>query len=357
MFEGLNPFTQLNFRPTNMKFKNLLFTLIFILSFSILHAQKDSLILLNNDVIIGEAKTMVRGVLTYDTDYADSDFKISWDNVSEIYTTTIFLITLSDGSRYNGHLETTEPGKMVIVTLENERIDTERDNIVNLDDMDRGFWSQLYFSIDVGLDLTKANNFSQFSLRSNLGYNAKRWAVDATYNTLFSRQDDVDDIKRTDGGVGGKYYLPKDWYPLVNYNFLKSTEQLLKLRSTVKAGIGKFVIHTIRSYWGFSAGANYNNENYLSDAPTRTSWEGFIGTELNLYDIGDLNLLTNVLTYPSFTESGRWRVDFKFDAKYEMPFDDDFYIKLGLTVNYDNLPVEGATETDYVFHTGFGWEW
>ncbi len=32
-------------------------------------------------------------------------------------------------------------------------------------------------------------------------------------------------------------------------------------------------------------------------------------------------------------------------------------IKLGFTLNHDNRPVEDASEIDYVFHTGFGWEW
>lgn len=140
-------------------------------------------------------------------------------------------------------------------------------------------------------------------------------------------------------------------------NFLSSTEQKLDLRSTLKAGIGKFVIHTNRTYWGFALGANYNNENFFDATPDRKSWEGFLGTELNMFDIGDFNLFANLITYPSITESGRWRVDLNLDAKYEMPFDDDFYIKVGLTYNYDNRPVEGASKYDYVFHTGFGWEW
>ena len=83
--------------------------------------------------------------------------------------------------------------------------------------------------------------------------------------------------------------------------------------------------------------------------------EAYFGSELNMYDIGDLNLLTKASIYPSLTESGRWRVDFVFDAKYDLPL--DFYIKLGINLNYDNQPVEGGSETDYVFQTGFGWEW
>jgi len=74
-----------------------------------------------------------------------------------------------------------------------------------------------------------------------------------------------------------------------------------------------------------------------------------------MFDIGDLSLLTNLNAYPSITETGRWRVDYKIDTKYDLPL--DFYIKINLTMNYDNRPAEAGRELDYVFTTGFGWEW
>lgn len=265
---------------------------------------------------------------------------------------------MTDGRRYNGYLKSSAPEQFVIVTDEDENISIDRDDIVFLDDVDKGFLSSLYFSFDVGVDLTKANNFKQYSINSNLGYTAKRWNIDAVYNTLFSKQDDIDDIKRIDGSVGFKYFLPKDWYPLTSVNFLSSTEQNLDLRTTGKVGMGKYVIHTNRSYWGFSLGGNYNNENFSFDSiPYKKSWEGFVGTELNLFNVGDLTLMTKLFVYPGITEKGRLRSDFNFDTKYEMPFDDDFYIKLGFTINYDNQPIETSSETDYVIHTGFGWSW
>ena len=126
----------------------------------------------------------------------------------------------------------------------------------------------------------------------------------------------MDDIKRTDGGVTFKYFLPYDWYPLAAVEFLSNNEQQLQLRTTGKLGLGKYIIHTNSSYWGFSGGANYNNENYSIDSiPDRDSWEGFLGTELNLFNIGDFSLLTSFIAYPSFTESGRWRTDFKLGCQ------------------------------------------
>ena len=337
--------------------KKLLFILVILLfGLSNAFSQQDSIIFKNGNYIVGEVKTMDRNVLNIETDYSDADFKIEWSGISEIYTKTYFLITLTDGSRYNGHLKSTTPGKVSILMDEGTTVEVNILDVVILDDIDKGFWSQVYASIDLGIDLTKANNFRQVALRSNVGYIAKRWQFDGSYNTMKSEQDEVDDIKRTDGGVTFKYFLPYDWYPLAAVEFLSNNEQQLQLRTTGKLGLGKYIIHTNSSYWGFSVGANYNNENYSIDSiPDRDSWEGFIGTELNLFNIGDLSLLTSFIAYPSFTESGRWRTDFKLDTKYDLPM--DFYIALGFTLNWDNQPAPGSPETDYVFHTGIGWEW
>jgi hypothetical protein len=100
-----------------------------------------------------------------------------------------------------------------------------------------------------------------------------------------------------------------------------------------------------------------NKESFSGDAADKNSIEGFLGSELNLFDIGDVDLFTTLLVYPSLTETNRWRTDFNIDTKYDLPLIDDFYIKIGFTLNYDNQPVEGAADTDYIFHTGFGWEW
>jgi len=337
--------------------KSIIISLILIISF---HAssQTDSITFHNGNYMVGQVKTMTRGVLTVKTPYSDSDFKIEWKSVKEIFTNNYYLITLSDGSRYNGSINSIEPGIIKITYEGGQELTSPQENIVWLDDLDKGFWSQLYASIDIGFDLAKANNLRQLSSRTNIGYMAKRWNVDGTYNSLYSVQNNTDKIERTDGGLSFKYFLPRDWYPVASLNFFTNSEQKLQLRTSGQVGMGKYVIHTNAAYWGFILGVNYNQEIYYTDSiPGRNSMEGLIGTELNLFDIGDLNLMTKVSAYPSFTESGRWRTDIDFDARYEMPFDDDFYIKMGFTFNYDNQPVEGASDLDYVLHTGFGWEW
>jgi len=106
---------------------------------------------------------------------------------------------------------------------------------------------------------------------------------------------------------------------------------------------------------GVSTGGVWNDESFTDETiESKSSQEAFIGCQLEVFDISDLDLLTNVVVYPSLSESGRVRMDFKFDLKYDLPL--DFYINLGFTLNYDNQPVEGAAESDYVLQTSFGWE-
>lgn len=205
-----------------------------------------------------------------------------------------------------------------------------------------------------------------------MAYWADRWSSEFYLNTLLTTQDDVADIQRNDAGLGFRYFLPADWNLSADLDLLSNTEQSLDLRTTAKIGVGNFVKHTNTLYGNISAEFAYNNEAFTpvfnhddetySTAPGRNSIEGYIGTELNLYDIGDLNLLTNLMIYPTIipnpnVESGRVRTDFRFDAKYDDIFIKDFYIRAGFTLNYDNRPVEEGKEVDYIFTTGFGWEW
>ena len=319
------------------------------------NAQHDSLILKNGDIIVGEIKSMDKGILTIETGYSDKDFAIEWSGIKEIYSKSIFLITLTDGHRINGSFHSSPDKKKVsILTSNGQTTEALLDDIVFLKGLKSDFWSRLKANIDMGLGFTKANNLRQFTLNTSLSYLADKWQLDGYFNKLRSSQDSVETTKRTDAGISFKYFLQKDWYLATSINFLSNTEQAIDLRTTGKLGGGKFLIHTNKTYWAAGAGLSFNNESFTNGTPARNSLEGYVGTELNMFDVGDLNLLGSLYVYPSFTESGRLRTDFRTDFKYDLPF--DFYVKLGLTLNYDNRPAVAGNETDYVFAFTVGWE-
>ena len=319
-------------------------------------SQTDSLGFANGELVIGSIKKMDRSVITIETDFSNNDFSIDWDKVNMIKSDQNYLVTLSDGRRFDAKINSTGNDKEVEIFNEDGSTIVSLDDIVYFNPINQSFWDKFNANIDIGLNLTKANNLTQFNARTGASYLTKRWALGGTYNTVFSSQDSVSDTRRMDSNVNFKVFLPKDWYTFISNDFLQNDEQKLKLRSTTKLGIGNYLVHTNSSYLGIFGGAALNNEKFTENAnPDRQSTEVFAGLELNLFDIGDLSLLTNTIVFPSLSEDGRVRVDFKFDVKYDLPL--DLYIKVGTTVNYDNQPIAGAGDLDYVFQTGIGWSW
>jgi len=317
-------------------------------------SQADSIVLKDNTLIVGELQSMNRGVLVFETSYSDSDFKIEWEGVKQLQFQSNALIYLSTGRKYVGRIRSASDTTAVIKKKKNIDISIVLKEVVWINPLEERFIDRLSFNVDFGSSLTRSQNLRQFTFNSGMGYRAKKWTGRFTYTTLSSSQDDTEDIRRSDGSFTFNYFLPRSFYISLSSTSLSNTEQRLNLRINAKGGLGKYLIRTNRSYWGVGAGLNRNIENFSNETPDRDSWEVYIGSELDLYDIGDLNLSTTFAAYPSITENGRWRIDYKLDFMYDLPF--DLYIKLNLTLNFDNQPASDANELDYVFGSGIGWE-
>jgi hypothetical protein len=320
-----------------------------------LSAQVDSLTFTTGDYVLGEISSMQRGVLVIETDYSDSDFTIDWDKITWIDTESQFLIWLSDGENYFGRLESKSDTIVNIITDEGDSLQVEQEDIVFLSAYDDTFLDRFNASISVGLDMAKSRNLRQFSTRSSIGYKAEDWNTSASVYNLSSSQDDAEDIKRTEADVSFSYLFPYKFYGIATVSYLSNTEQNIDTRMNAQLGVGRYMVQNNSLDWGLKLGANRNIERYTNDTEDRESWEGYLGTDFNVFDLGDLDLLFSLMAYPGFTERGRWRADTKFDVKYAFPM--DFFIKMGFSLNYDNQPAEGASETDYVFNVSVGWDW
>jgi len=337
-----------------MKKTVLLFFLLFFLKIS---AQiSDTLVLKNNDIIVGEIKTMDKGILQIKTDYSKEDFKVEWKHVKSIGSEKVHIINLSDGSLLNGKITKIKtPNQCEITNIETQtKSIVDLTYIVRIKPVEDSFWDRLNASFDAGIKLTKAQNLQQLTINVRLGYTAKKWYATATYKQIQSIQDESEPIRRIDTDLSYVYLLPKDYFIPLTVVMLKNTEQDIDLRVVSKAGYGKYLIHNNKKYWGLASGLSFNNERFTETTEANKSLELFLGSDLNLYDIGDFSIQSKVNFFPSLTESKRIRADFSVDTKYDLPL--DFFIKLSFIYNYDNKPKPGASKDDYVFQTTFGWK-
>lgn len=335
--------------------KLLLLVVIFNLN-SVVFSQNDSIRLNNKDLLVGELKELDKSVLTFDTKYADKDFKIKWKSVAEVYSSRTFIISLADGTRITSAIHTDPSNKNnVLITIQGIQKSVSISNVIFLEPIESTFFSRLEANFDIGMTLTKTNNLRSITTNFDLNYLAYKWDFGMAFNLVYSEQDDVDNVNRWSGNINAKRAYSSNWFLQISTDLLSNTEQRLKLRNTTGLGAGYYFKRNNNLSFGLGGGLAYNNEKYSGiGVEDKNSMEAYIALQFNKYDIGDLSLLTSLRIAPSITEKGRNRTDFNFTMKYDLPL--DFYIKMEVTYNYDNQPVEGATKDDYVFQTTFGWE-
>lgn len=327
-------------------------SLLFILQLS--SAQIDSVRFTNGQLLVGEIKSMEKGVLVIETDYSDSDFEAEWKKVIWIRTQSNFMVDLEAGEEYFSNIYSINDSLCKVITPMGLDEVFSPSDIVYLKPYDDKFKDRFSAFIDLSYEMTKAKNLKRFTTRSGLGYQAEKWNSNFTISSLMTSQDDAENIRRTESELNTRYVM-KNWYSIVTFSTLSNSEQQLNLRFNTQLGMARYLHRTNKTYWGIVLGANRNVEKYYDSSSDRQTWEGYFTMELNLYDIEDFTLLFSSSIYGGITEQGRWRSDTKLDIKYDLPL--DFYIKFGATLNYDNHPIEGVSTTDYIIQTGFGWEW
>lgn len=333
------------------------FFISFLLSASMLFSafgSPDSLVFQNGNVVIGEIQGMRKGVLEIDAPYGDSNFLIKWTEVGEIYTTSNFIVTVKK-EIYRGKISTVEGKSVKIYNNDTVFIETDLNNIVFIRSLEDNFSDRFSASIELGFNATRAQNLRQFSNRNALGYRANKWVADANYSSLRSSQDDIDDIVRQDGQFNFSLLLKNSWYVIASYSILSNSEQKLDLRTNTQLGMGKFLYSSNKSFWSLKIGANNNNENFSNEQSSQNSWEGFLSTQLSLYDVGDFELMAEYIGFSGLNDFSRFRFDTSIDLKYDLPF--DLFIRTGIMLNFDNQPAIEGSETAYIIRTGLGWEW
>ncbi|WP_163709001.1 DUF481 domain-containing protein [Mangrovibacterium lignilyticum] len=320
-------------------------------------AQQDTLISATGDVIIGEIKSLSKNVLSFDTDYADSEFKVDWKEVKGLESGRAVVVFLTEGRKYTGYLKYDEADDKVKITSGGLEVKVDLSEIVKINTTNDKFKDKIYISIDAGYSYTKANNLSQLSMTGRVKYTETNWNLGGGVNNVSTSQDEVGTTKRLEANVDFNRDIYGHAYAFAGMEFLSSSEQNLDLRTTSKLGVGYYFIRENGLYLQGGLGLANAHEQYAApDNTSKNSFEGLMGFEFDAYDTGDLSFRLKSTAYPSFSNSGRWRINSEVSAKWDLPL--DFYIKASFVHNFDSKPqIENVDKGDYVFQTSIGWEW
>ncbi len=313
-------------------------------------AATDVVTTLSGEKIVGEIKKVEKDVLTIETTYSDSDFKIEWDQIASIESDRQFLVETFNGKRLSGTLKV-DPAKKATVLVGSDSVPLA--DLAAMVPFERSFWSRFDAGFDFGYSMTQANSATQLTLGGTLLYRDRQIVDTALANAFKSTQSNAPDTQRWDFGNDFRYLLGDLWYANTTQDFMNSDEQGLDLRTTIGGGGGRYLFRSALQHLAVGGGLAWTNENYTDPTiVTKDSAEAYFGSEFMTEKLKFADLVTRFTYYPSLTIEHRYRINYKFDLDFNLP--GDWYFRVGIFENFDSQPPPGLSRNDYGWSNSFG---
>lgn len=321
-------------------------------------AQKDdTLYFLNGDRISGEILQYQYGYLKYKT-FGVSTVNVKYDKMSTFYSKKSFDILFKDGRRRFGSFDTSYMAQFVNIVITNDTLLTPLIEIVEITPVRKSFWRRLSGNVDLGLSYTKANELAQLTFNSLVKYTQRKFFTTIAINSLNSIQSELDSTRVKTNSLTGTQYqrIKKDWFGIGMVSGEQNSQLGLDLRIQGGLGAGNELVHTNRHNLLTSAGVVVNREWSATEDESRLNVDGFIAAQYKLFRFNDpeIDLTSNFTTFPSFTVSNRWRIDYDINIKIKIIT--DMYFSVSFVTSYDSKPPSTTSDNlDYSFTSSFGY--
>lgn len=325
--------------------------------------KTDIVWLSNGDRLTGEIKQLQQGKLQLSTDSMGT-VNIEWDDVLQVRSNYQFQFERTDGTRITGRIKKSDDEKAIAVVGQERTVRFAHDRVVRIAQIEDTFWKRLKGSLTFGYSFTKASDVAQ----GNLGFRAthrteiRSFAVDGS--TIITRDQADENTQRSSLSLTTTRFRANRWFNSYLLGFESNDELGLDLRTSLGAGLGRYLVQTNKSELAVMAGALGTAENLNPDDSTpgttgtssQESLEGLLGVSYSRYifDNPTLDLDVSLFAFPSFTQSGRTRGQFDVNLRWELVH--DLFWDLTYYNTYDSDPPSGSESTsDYGIVTSIGY--
>ena len=338
-----------------IKYAGLATVCLFLLASAAIAEKTDVVVLQSGDRITGEIRRLERAVLRFKTDHMGT-LQIEWPEVATITGEAEHEVELSSGERYFGPLlEPDEPGQLRIRTETGDQV-VDHDDVIRIHPIEARRLARFDGSLDVGFSYAKANDTTSLSLNAQFGTRTRKWERSLVGSSTLTAQEDRDDVERSVGTYTLTRFLGRKWQASLLARVESNEELGLRLRSTVAAGAGRFVVQTNTSELLWIAGLSVNREEYRDVPESEDNYEGLLGLTYLLFLFGDrqTDLRVQTIAWPSFTVSKRVRIE--TDLRFRRELIKDFYV--GVTVYHaidTEPPTINGVENDWGLSTSIGY--
>jgi len=317
----------------------------------------------NGDRLTGEIKHLQHGKLLLSTDSL-GDIYVEWDEIERVQSDYEFQFERTDGRRVTGTVNPKTDEHMISLTSDETTVDLALNNIVRISQMEDDFWDRLDGSMSFGYSFTKASDVAQGNISFRVTHRTEIRSFTVEGSSIVTNDQADEDTQRSDLNLTLTRFRNDRWFNSYVLGFESNDELGLDMRSSLGAGIGRFLVQTNTSELGLMGGLVASRENLSASGPPTTggrissqdNLEGLLGLQYSRYVFDDptVDLTTKLTVFPSITDSGRTRAQLDINLRWELVT--DLFWDLSYYNTYDSDPPSGSLSTnDYGMVTSIGW--
>jgi hypothetical protein len=316
---------------------------------------KDTILLYNGQILIGEVRGVESGVLSL-KEVDLKNIKIRLNKIRTFRTVREFKIETTDKNVYYGRLHSTNrDGWIEIMDSTGVLRSTDIMNISVIISLEKNFFKGLYGSLSAGVSYTKSSDNGQINLSSNVISRGKRTSYQLVTSEYISFDSTGVSRDREQYQVFINYSFRPAWFAAALSNYQRNIELSLASRIQQMFGVGNKTVTKRDLLIFFVSGMTFSSEKSTEGALSGLLFELPVMMGLSFFKFKEPNL--QVSSYQTFyvglTQAGRIRVDGNTTFAWELV--KDFKLNFNIYDSYDNQPPSGGNNFDYGFSLGLGY--
>ncbi len=329
--------------------------LLISIGFSVNGQKTDTIVHINGNILLGEIKKLDNGIISFKMDGMGT-IKFQLDKVNTFSSDKHFQVVMRRGKQYYGSFDTSVIDRKVKINLLNGSDLVYVADIIEMYPIKRNFWLRTSGVFSLGFNFSKGSNIASLTSSGNLNYRNRRVYSEINWNDNTTVQSDTITSNKTDLSINIQRLIVNRWYFGLNAEGSSNSELGYDLRILGGASIINYLIQSSHSRLYASLGFSGNREWSHGESSPSNNAEGLIGLNYSFFKYTDpeVNISSYINSYPNFTTSGRYRVNYYLDARVEII--SDFQIGINFYYNYDSKPIsEEASSRDYGISTTFSY--
>jgi Protein of unknown function, DUF481 len=310
--------------------------------------EKDTIVLLNGQTLIGNVQYADLGNMTID----DVDLKMQNVKLYKIKKLVIrenLRIETIEKKFYYGSLKSAgKEGWVDIHTALGDTVSILITHIYELISLQGGFFKRLKGNISAGFSFNKSSDIGQLNFGANVMYSTKSLDYQLMENSIGT----IDSGKFSSDNINvqlfSDYALTETWFIVAGLQIQRNLELSIARRYLGLAGMGNQLF--IKRNWRLQAltGITFSQEKSIEEVSSGLLYEIPLMFQFNFYQFRhpDIQISSTQAVYFSLSQPGRVRYD--GNTSFSWQIIRYFYLNLSPYTNFDSKPPAGNNSTfDY----------